>query len=63
MKGSVLALVVAVVLCLLFLWPFAIIWSFNTLFDLTIPFTLKTYGAAFVLMMLVSARANYNKKD
>jgi len=38
--------------------PFLSIWAVNTLFGLTIPFTLKTWFAALVLGGLVSGRAS-----
>lgn len=36
------------------LWPFAFIWSLNTLFALSIPMTLQTWLAAFVLLTIVN---------
>lgn len=46
---------VLVILCVVF-GPFLMIWSVNTLFGLTIPFTLKTWFAALILGGSLSAR-------
>jgi len=40
-------------LIILFFFPFAAIWSLNTLFGLAIEFTLDTWMAAFLLISLI----------
>lgn len=44
---------VGIVLTLITVIPFGIIWSLNTLFGLTIPFTPSTWAAALVLVGVV----------
>jgi hypothetical protein len=51
--GKLLLIVVA--LAVLVLFPFAFIWSLNVLFSLTIPFTISTWVASFVLIALFGA--------
>lgn len=41
------------VIVLLLLWPWLAIWAVNTLFGLTIGYTLETWGAALVLMLVL----------
>lgn len=48
-------------LALLFLIPFAIIWSLNTLFPmLSIPYTIETWFATFFLGMVFKSTLKYN---
>lgn len=35
-------------------WPFAIIWSVNTLFGLGLPYTIQTWAAAIVVNAVLS---------
>jgi hypothetical protein len=51
--GKLLLIVVALAVIVLF--PFAFIWSLNVLFSLTIPFTISTWVASFVLIALFGA--------
>lgn len=51
--GKLLLIVVALAVIVLF--PFAFIWSLNVLFSLTIPFTISTWVASFVLIVLFGA--------
>jgi len=44
-------LLIAFVILLAIVAPFAVIWSLNTLFALSIPFSLKTWLAAFFLLL------------
>jgi hypothetical protein len=45
------AMLIAIILVALFIigFPWAIVWSINTLFGLSIPYTLETWLAASVL--------------
>lgn len=47
-----IAIIIGVVVVLAILWgvPLLSIWSLNTLFSLTIPYTLKTWGASLFLI-------------
>ena len=47
-------LIVGFILLLFVLMPYAAIWSLNTLFALTIPFTFDTWCAAVILSGIVS---------
>ena len=51
-------LIVLIILALIFLsiWPFCLIWAINTLFNTTIPFTVWTWLAAFVLTATVAVK-------
>ena len=51
--GGLLLITVAVAAVVLF--PLAFIWSLNVLFSLTIPFTISTWVASFLLLSLFSA--------
>jgi hypothetical protein len=56
-------LVIAIVIALVILGPFATIWSLNTLFPvLNIPYTFDTWCAAIVLAGLFKSTIN-TKKD
>lgn len=54
MTGTKILMVVGLFLILVVLMPYAAIWSLNTLFALTIPFTFDTWCAAVVLSGIVS---------
>ena len=54
MTGTKILMVVGLFLVLIVLMPYAAIWSLNTLFALTIPFTFDTWCAAVVLSGIVS---------
>lgn len=46
------ALILLIVLIVI-VWPFILVWSLNTMFELAIPYTLKTWFAAGVLSATV----------
>ena len=58
MTNSADVLMFTIFIILIICGPCLSIWAVNTLFGLTIPFTLKTWFAALVLTGLVSGRAN-----
>lgn len=59
-----IALMAVGLLILMLLWPLLVVWALNTLFMLTIPYSLTTWFAVFVLMVTFSGtRAAVNKKD
>ena len=51
------ALIVAIILT-----PWGLVWSLNTLFALTIPYTFKTWLAGLVLLMFVNTGYYSSKK-
>jgi hypothetical protein len=55
-------LIIVVILCILiFFGPFATIWALNTLFSLSIDYTIKTWLAALVLGSIVSRSVHVKK--
>jgi hypothetical protein len=46
-------LVIGIVMLILIFAPFALVWSLNTLFNLSIAYTFKTWLASFVLAATV----------
>jgi len=52
MKTTTLLIWIAFVIACIALGPLATIWSINTLFTLTIPYTLETWGAVVWLTMV-----------
>jgi hypothetical protein len=54
MSATKILMIVGFGLLLIVLMPYAAIWSLNTLFALTIPFTFDTWCAAVVLSGIVS---------
>lgn len=54
MSATKILMLVVLALVLIILMPYAAIWSLNTLFTLTIPFTFDTWCAAVVLSGVVS---------
>lgn len=45
-------LIIAVVVIAVVFWPAALIWALNVLFGLSIPFTFKTWLAAWIITSL-----------
>ena len=41
--------------------PWALVWALNTLFALTIPYTLKTWAAALLLSAPFVSKVSYKK--
>ena len=52
MKTTTKLIWIAFVIACIALGPLATIWSINTLFTLTIPYTLETWGAVVWLTMV-----------
>ena len=52
MKTTTLLIWLAFVIAAVTLGPLVTIWSINTLFTLTIPYTLETWGAVVWLTMV-----------
>lgn len=61
MKEFLIALVIVLVIAFFVFYPFAVIWSLNTLFGLTIPFTFSTWCAAAFLVAAFTARITVKK--
>ena len=55
-------LYVLIIGLLVVLMPFAAIWSLNTLFGLTIPFTFDTWCASVILSGIVGGNAGISIK-
>jgi len=51
---SAYLIIFLMVVCFVLLFPYAVVWSLNTLFGLMIPYTWQTWLAAFVLTSVVS---------
>lgn len=62
LKGTVFLTVIALIIAALIIFvPLGFIWSLNTLFQLGIAYTLKTWAAALILIMLFSVKS-YNER-
>lgn len=55
MKYIGFLLVFALIMGLIIYWPYAIIWSLNTLFGFTIPYVAKSWLAIVILMSVFGA--------
>ena len=61
MKEFLIALLIVLVIAFFVFYPIAVIWSINTLFGFTIPFTFNTWCAAMVLIGVFTARITVKK--
>lgn len=50
--------IIAIVAFIIIAGPLASIWALNTLFGLTIPFTVDTWLASFILTGAITARTS-----
>lgn len=50
-------LISIIVIAIFILGPFALIWALNTLFDLTIAYTVSTWFASFILMLTFAPKS------
>lgn len=48
-------LIIILLLILIAIGPWFVIWALNTLFLLSIPFTLKTWAATLVLTVMIAS--------
>jgi hypothetical protein len=62
MKEFLMALLLAFASAIIVFYPIAIIVSLNTLFNLAIPLTFKTWVATVVLSSLFAANFTVHKK-
>ena len=63
MKSNTAVLLLIVVLLLIAIAPLALIWALNTLFSLSIAFTVKTWLAALLLLLATEGiRATFSAK-
>lgn len=62
MKEFLLAMLITIVVLAVVFGPLAIIWSLNVLFQLTIPYTFKTWAASLCLSSLFAARVSASSK-
>ncbi len=49
---STKSMLVILIICLIIIWPVVIIWALNTVFNLGIAYTFKTWIAVFILMVV-----------
>ena len=64
MKASYALGIILVALFIVFIAPFALIWSLNTLFPiLNIPFTFETWLAAFVIPAAFKSEISFKGKN
>ncbi len=61
MKAAYIGGVIAGLLIVAACMPLALIWSFNTLFSLSIAYSLKNWFAAFVMTVALTTRMNVKK--
>jgi len=52
---------VALIIAIAVIFPILIIWAVNTLFSLTIPYTLETWSAVVLLQMFFKTSISYKK--
>jgi hypothetical protein len=52
------AVLILLVLAILVLLPFGLIWSINTLFSLSIAYTIKNWLAAILLIIIMGGKSN-----
>jgi hypothetical protein len=52
---------VAIIIAIAVIFPILVIWSVNTLFALTIPYTLETWSAVVLLQMFFKTSISYKK--
>jgi len=55
MKEFLIALAIVFVIGFIIFYPIAVIWSLNTLFGLTIPYTFSTWCATMILVGVFAA--------
>lgn len=52
---------VALIIAIAVIFPILIIWAVNTLFSLTIPYTLETWSAVVLLQMFFKTSISHKK--
>jgi hypothetical protein len=55
MKTSYMIGLITLIILLITIGPLAVIWALNTLFGLTIPFTIWTWLAVIILNLTISS--------
>jgi hypothetical protein len=55
MKTSYIIGLIILIILLITIGPLAVIWALNTLFGLTIPFTIWTWLAVIILNLTISS--------
>ena len=61
MKEFLVALAIMLAIGFIVFYPIAVIWSLNTLFGLTIPYTFGTWCATMIFVGIFAARIAINK--
>lgn len=62
MKTILGMIIVLLALALVVLWPFALVWSLNTLFpSLAIPYDFWTWLAALTVIVMIQARVQVKR--
>lgn len=59
--GLLIGIIILVVLAIVM--PILYIWAFNTLFALSIPYTIETWSAVILLQMFFHYSISIKKKD
>lgn len=52
---------IAIIIGIVIVFPFLTIWAVNTLFSLTIPYTLETWVAVILLQIFFKTSISYKK--
>ena len=52
---------IAIIIGIVIVFPFLTIWAVNTLFSLTIPYTLETWVAVILLQIFFKTSFSYKK--
>jgi hypothetical protein len=64
MKELLVAILIIVIIAAIVFLPFALIWSLNTLFNLSIAYEFKQWAAACFISFLIGSRSvNVHKND
>lgn len=62
-KDSAIAFGILLLTIAIILWPFVVVWSMNTLFGLSIPFTFRTWLASFVLTLVIGSTPKVSNRS
>ena len=62
MKNTSLFGAILLLVAIIIFFPFAVVWSLNTLFALSIPYTFWTWLAVFVLSLWFNGSRTKSKK-
>ena len=63
LKLTLISLGVLILTIAIILWPFLFIWSLNSLFHLTIPFTISNWLASLVILSVFAKTPTISNKN